>query len=157
MEYKFNIELNKEYYSECFEQAFKYDNKWKNINYLISLIFISLGTIFIINAKALTFTSSVLIVIGFYELFDSYFKKIFWVKRQMSNKTANTEVEMIITEEAFLTKGKYSEGNMLWKGMDRILDTPKGLTIWPQKGIKIYIPKIKLNDEVVNHVLSKIA
>lgn len=156
MEYQFNIELNKQYYSECYDERNKYGNKWKNINYYFAFIFIVVGSSILIYSNKFAVTPIALIIFGFFELFSPYIKRSIWLRRQMSNKTANTEVEITITEKELLTKGKYSEGNMAWEGMDKILDTPKGIVIWPQKGIVIYIPKTKLNVEAITYVLSKI-
>lgn len=155
MNHKFNIELTKEYFLESFEQSVKYGSKWRKIEYMISIFLIIFGVYLYFYAKGETFLPILLIALGLFELFSPYLKKIIWIKRQMSNKLANTNVEMVVTEQALLTKGKYSEGCMAWEGMERMLETPKGILLWPQKGIKIYIPKSKLPLDIINYISSK--
>ena len=156
MDYKFTLELSRDYFIESFWQSTRHANKIRKIEYIISVVFILSGIALYIYANGETMLPLVFIAIGLFEYFSPYLKKYFWLKRQMGNKSADTTVEIHITDDAILTKGVYSEGCMRWEGMNRVLETPKGIILWPQKGIHIYIPKSKITPDVIKYVLSKV-
>jgi hypothetical protein len=45
---------------------------------------------------------------------------------------------------------------MRWNGIERIQRTPKGLLIWPQKGMYIYLPKSAAEENVIDFVASRV-
>jgi hypothetical protein len=45
---------------------------------------------------------------------------------------------------------------MRWDGIERILRTPKGLLIWPQKGMYIYLPKASAEEKLIEFVAAQV-
>jgi len=157
MEYKFTLELTKDYFSESYNQSIRYGNKWRKFEYLISILFLVIGVSLFIYTNMETLLPAVFIAIAIFEYISPYIKKIFWLKRQTSNKIFGTSVEITITDKALESKGQFSEGSIKWSGFERSLETPLGLMLWPQKGIKIYFPKSVVSQKAINYVLLKCA
>jgi hypothetical protein len=155
MEYTINLTLDRAYFSEAFSQSIRYANRWRKAERTIGTIFILLGVAFLAWFESLVALPIVLIALGVIELIFPILKKPWWVGRQMKSKVANGTVEIVLSESGIHTSGPYSKGEMTWEGVERILETPRGVFIWPQKGMHIYLPKSVVGNEAVRYVLSR--
>ncbi len=156
MKHSFNFILDKEYFTEAFEQSVKYASKWQKVEWFLGTLFIIAGFLLQVWSDWTLLSPIVLILIGLFELFSSSIKKVLWLRRQMKSKTANSRIEIEICDEGINSSGLYSNSEMLWQGIERILETPKGLFIWPQKGIHIYLPKKLIPDDVMQFILNQV-
>ncbi|MCG8339466.1 MAG: YcxB family protein [Proteobacteria bacterium] len=69
----------------------------------------------------------------------------------MKSKVANAEVRIILSESGITLSGPYNHAEISWEGIERIVETPKGVFIWPQKGVHICLP----TSDVVHFVTGK--
>lgn len=155
MEHTINLTLDKEYFSEAFSQSIRYANKWRKAERIIGALFIILGAGLLVWSEGKMASPIALVIIGLFELFSPYIKKKWWVGRQMKSKVANANVEIVLSDSGIDSTGPYSKGMIAWEGVERIFETPKGVFLWPQKGMHIYLPKSVVGNDVVQYVLSK--
>jgi len=73
----------------------------------------------------------------------------------MASKVANNFVDISISDEGIKSKSPFSESSMSWSGLEKIVETPKGLLIWPQKSMHIYLKKESVPEETIQFILSK--
>lgn len=46
----------------------------------------------------------------------------------------NAEVELEITDTSINCAGPFCNGHFEWDGIEKVIRTPKGILVWPQKG-----------------------
>ena len=151
------LKLDKEYFTEAFEQSIKYASKWRKAEWVIGTLFIIGGILLLVWSSGNTASPIVLILIGIFEIFSPIIKKFWWVGRQMKSKIANSEVKMTFSDTGFHSSSLYSKGEFSWDGLERTLETPKGFFIWPQKGIHIYLPKSLVSSDLIQFIINKSA
>ena len=149
--------LSKDYYSECFEQSIRYANRWRKYARIAAILFILLGGFLILNSNHHNTLAYFLIAIGIYETMSPIIKKPIWVRKHVKSKLFNTAIDVFIDDKGIETKGKHSEGQVSWQGIERFLETPKGVFIWPQKGVHMYFPKSTMNDDILQFLHEKCA
>ena len=152
---KFN--LSREYMSESYDQGRKYGSKLLYIERVIGVVFILLGIGLLIYVKAKTVLPLAFIAIGIFELSSNQIKKYFWLRRHTKSKLMNAEVELEVTAEGINSKGPFSHGHFEWSGIEKVVRTPEGVLVWPQKGIYWYLPGKIAGKESIELILSKSA
>lgn len=152
---KFN--LSQEYMSESYDQARKYGSKWLFVERLIGIGFIILGAGLYIYANGKTSLPIVLVAIGIFEVLSNYIKKYFWLRRHKKSKLFNAEVELQLSEAGIDSDGPFSNGHFDWSGIEKAVRTPKGILVWPQKGMYWYLPETIAGKEVIEIIQSKVA
>jgi hypothetical protein len=151
------LSLNYEYMSESYDQARRYGSKWLLIELFIGVGFIVLGAALYIYANGETVLPIAFVVIGVFELLSNRIKKYFWLRRHSKSKLMNTEVEMEITEAGIDSTGPFSSGHFEWGGIEKAIRTPKGILLWPQKGMYWYLPESIAGEQTIDFILTKLA
>ncbi|MES2819412.1 MAG: hypothetical protein V4812_10555 [Pseudomonadota bacterium] len=151
------LTLSREYMSESYDQARRHGSIWRFVEWAIGLTFISLGIGLYIYAHGKTVMPIALLVIGFFELFSHHLKKYFWLRRHTKSKLMNAEIELKVTEAGIDSTGPFSNGCVEWGGIEKAVRTPKGILIWPQKGMYWYLPESIAGSQTIDFIRSKIA
>lgn len=160
MKHSATIVLDRDYWSEGYDQARRYGSRWLLIERIIGGSLIALG----VGLFAYTYLRGgtmmlplVLVGIGTFELFGDHLKKFFWLRRQMTGKLAEAKIELSFGVEGMETSGPFSTGHTTWQGLDRVVRTPKGLLIWPHKGIYFYVPTSVVGQEGIDYIAARVA
>ncbi len=148
--------LNREYMSESYDQARRYGSKWLIVERIVGFSLILLGVGLYVYTNGKTVLPTAFIGIGVFELFSNRIKKYFWLRRHSRSKLMNAEVELKVTEAGIDSKGPFSNGHFRWSGIEKAVRTPKGILIWPQKGMYWYIPESIAGKETIDFIQSKI-
>ena len=143
--------------SESYDQARRYGSMWLLIERVIGIAFIFLGIGLYISADGKTVLPIVLIAIGVFELFSNYIKKYFWLRRHAKSKLMNAEVILEVTETGIDSTGPFSNGHFEWDGIEKAIRTPKGILLWPQKGMYWYLPESIAGSQTIDFIQSKVA
>ncbi len=133
--------LTQDFLSESFDEERRYGSKWALIEKFIGAALVGTGiAIFISSYKgtALPFT---IVIIGVIELLSNRIKKYFWLRRHRMSKLFEADVEFICTGEGIESNTPFATSKMAWEGIEKVVSTPKGILIWPQKGMYIYLPE----------------
>lgn len=141
MIYTARIVFSKDYLSEMFEQSLRYGSRWLLVERLIGVIFIMAGIVMIYYTGTNTFLPVVFVLIGLFEIYSSRIRKIFWMKRSMHPALMNHEILFSFNEDGIQQENPNSRGAFSWKMVVRVVETPLGLLIWPQRGAHWYIPR----------------
>jgi hypothetical protein len=147
--------LDRSYWSECFDQAVRYGSRWKKIELAIGGAFIIAGFSLWLYFNRALFLPWVLVALGVIEIFSSRIKKFFWLRKQLGSKHSGFEVTHTFDDRGIQTAGKYSNGLMSWAGIEKLIETPEGLLIWPQKSIYWYLPKRSRSEEAIAFIKKK--
>ena len=143
--------------SESYDQARRYGSMWLLVERVIGIAFIFLGIGLYIYADGKTVLPIALIAIGVFELFSNYIKKYFWLRRHAKSKLMNAEVILDVTETGIDSTGPFSNGHFKWDGIEKAIRTPKGILLWPQKGMYWYLPESIAGSQTIDFIQSKVA
>lgn len=75
----------------------------------------------------------------------------------MKSKILNLEVEVRVDDEGLESKSSFSTSRMAWAGIEKVVRTPKGILVWPQKGMFIYFSEHLVGKQTVDFIRSKVA
>ena len=82
----------------------------------------------------------VLLAVAAFEVCYQMFYRRRWIADRLSDKHAQQDVEIDFTDDAIVFRGPYGTGTYSWQGFDRVVLTQRGMFLWPQKGIHVYVP-----------------
>jgi hypothetical protein len=148
------VRLDRAYLSEGYDLSRRYGSKWLLIERVVGVLAILFGVFLLSEGD--DFLWVIFVTLGTFELCSNYLKKYIWLRRHFKSKLADAQVELTIDDDGIHSRGPFSTGSMRWNGIERILRTPKGLLIWPQKGMYIYLPKAAAEEEVIDFVASRV-
>lgn len=149
--------LSREYMSESYDQARRYATKWPLIERAIATVFIASGVGLYLLAGGKTSIPAVLVLLGFFELSSDRIKKHFWLRRHASSKLSDAEVEIEVTDSGIRTAGPHSNGHFAWSGIEKVVRTPKGILVWPQKGMYWYLPERVAGKTTIDFIQARTA
>lgn len=141
--------------SESYDQARRYGSKWLLIERFVATGLIILGVTLSTYANGKTIMPIILIMMGVFEFFSNTIKKYFWLRRHSKSKLMDAQVELKVTDTGIDTSGPFSNGHTEWDGIEKTVRTPKGILVWPQKGIYWYLPENIAGKEVIDLIEEK--
>lgn len=145
--------LSKEYLAECFDESLPYGSDVKR-KYLFA------GVSFAVGASLLYFTEypkgvgTLLIVLAIIELVHIRFKRAWWLTRQIWGRSGNSEIKLSIDENAIQTQNPYTKTVLLWKDVERIIETDLGLILVAKTGGQQYLSKSLFSKDLVREMLN---
>jgi len=148
--------LDRKFMSESFDQARRHGSRWHLIELAIGVVFIVGGLGLFVYADWATALPLALVAIGVFEILSSRIKKFFWLRKHGKGKAADQKIEMLFDDEGFETKSNFSSARMAWDGVEKCVRTPKGILIWPQKGVYFYIPEESAGADAIAFIESKV-
>lgn len=151
------LRLDRSYMSESYDQARRYGSKWLLIERTIGSVFVIAGLAFFYYFRGEIVFPLAIVAIGVMEFFSGDIKKLIWLRRHSKSKLSNAEVAVLIDENGIESTGPFSKARMSWTGIERIVRTPKGILVWPQKGMYTYFPETALGRECIDFITSHVA
>lgn len=157
MNLEFAFRLDRTYMSESYDQARLYGSKWLHAEKIIGTALIMGGVALFVYSRGETALPAVLIAIGVFELLSNRIKKYFWLRRHLKSKLNDAEVQITLSDSGIASKSLYSTSEMKWSGVEKVVRTPKGILIWPQKGVYWYLPASAAGTEAIAFIETKSA
>lgn len=143
--------LDKSHFSECYDESVVVDRSIRA--YRKAIIFTVVGTaLMLTNING--YASWFIIALGALEALSVYFRKPWWLMRQMMSKAANNEVTLTIDESGITNDSFYVQGTILWQEVSQITPTAQGFLIKHGKGTS-YLSKRSLDEQAIQFVLDK--
>jgi len=144
--------LNREYFSECFDESANTATSLKTYRQAIFFTFAA-GLFFVmeINAYVVWF----LICMTGVELLSIRYKRSWWITRQMISRAAGSEISIRIDDHGIFTKGTYHQQDMPWSDIAEIKSTDKGFLILHNSGTS-YLSRNGLNENTLALLAAKV-
>ena len=130
----------------------------KYVPYFASaLIFVGVVFYFFDKSGIIGIFPFLFIFSGLYEFFKFYNEKKKWMKDRLDSRILGKEIQMQFTEEMIKISGPFSNGELKWIGLKKIVKTKKGILLKPENGLSIYLQdKLFSSDEQIKFILSKV-
>lgn len=157
MKYDIKFRLDRAYMSESYDQARRHGSRWLLVEKIIGAFFLMLGVVLLVYARGESVLPIVLVVIGLFELLSNRINKYFWLKRHSKSKLNDAEIKITLSDSGIESISPHSSSEMNWKGLEKVMRTPKGILIWPQKGVYWYLPEHIAGAEAIEFIEANIA
>ncbi len=144
--------LDKSHFEECFSESVSQPLILKNFTKSIVLSLVGLG--FLLFSDQDPYAAWFIIALGILDALGIYYRKPWWVLRQLMSKEANSELTVTIDEEGLRNKSFYISSVILWSDVSAIEKTAKGLLIFHANG-KNYLSDRVLSAEAISYLTNK--
>jgi hypothetical protein len=118
--------LNREYFSECFDESANTAISLKTFRQTVALIILA-GVAFALKIEPYV-VWFLLCLIGV-ELLSIRYKRSWWITRQMLSRSAGSKVNIRIDEQGIFSDSAYHQQAILWQDITQLRSTEKGFVI----------------------------
>jgi len=146
--YHTSFVLDKAHFSECFEQSVKI-NGMKD--YAKSAIVALLGVVLILWGDVNQYLAYFVLSLGAIEGLSVFYRKTWWLWRQMLSKAYEHNVELEISQEGVITKSFHVNSELKWCDVTQVIATDSGILLHHQRGVN-YLSNSYLSDEIIEFI-----
>ncbi len=143
--------LNREYFSECFDETSSTATSLKTYRKAILLIIVA-SVFFIIEIE--DYIAWFLLALGGVELLSIRYKRGWWIARQMLSRAAGSKVNIRIDDQGIFTDSAYNQQGILWNDISEIKSTEKGFVVIHNRGTS-YLSKRGLDESFLDLLAAK--
>jgi hypothetical protein len=154
MQFTSEFILDREHFSECFEQSALLQPP-KKIRYQFISALLAFGFLIMIVTDQSVVIGLFFIGLAFLEFFSFKYRKAWWLSRQVWSKNSGNKITLSIDDNAIQVESLYKNQCFAWQDIKAVIETPEGLILKLDKGDQSYLSKSSLNSEVVAFIKSK--
>jgi len=155
MHFESEFILDRKHLEECYDQSQPFSkNKTPKIK-LISLLIIA-GVILLIFAEQQNHLAFFLIALATVEYLSFYYRRGWWVTRQVWSKNSGNTITLTIDDKGITTKSIYINSELIWDDISQVNETEKGLLLTLKNTGSNYLSKANLNDAIVTFIKQQI-
>lgn len=137
--------LDKPYYYECFDESLPYSSQAKP-KYPLLILLITLGLLAFYQLEN-HYLGSFMIMLAVVECLSFYYKRPWWIARQMMSRASGSEVTIVFDDDGVKAENPHKSYQLSWQQISEIIETERGYILKAQRGMQ-YISKQALNDEM---------
>ena len=150
--YSTTYKLDKSHFSETFDESVSGAPTLKDYHKAITSVV--LGLLLLMFSDFNPYVAWFLIAIGVVDALSVYYKKPWWLARQMLSRAANNELTLTIDDEGVKSKSHYVDSKILWSDLTSIEKTQQGWLLHLASG-KSYLSNRCLSEEAMAFITSK--
>ncbi|KZN50782.1 YcxB family protein [Pseudoalteromonas luteoviolacea] len=144
--------LDKQYFQECFDESVALSQHHKPKYGLIGFLLILGALSHYLLGQA--YLGNFLFVLAVIEGVSFYYRRPWWVARQMVSRASGSKVHLQIDEQGINAKNPYRAFELSWQDIDNVIETDKGLLIEHAK-YRQYISKQALEQDAYDFILQQ--
>jgi len=143
--------LDKAHFSECFDQSVvRHGLK----DYRKAAIIGAVGLMVMFAIATNQYVAFFIIALAAVEALSVYFKKTWWLWRQMISKAYDNKVELEINQQGVITTSFHINSELSWADITSVEQTDAGLLLHHAGGVN-YLSNSYLSDEVIAYIAAK--
>lgn len=150
--YKHEFTLDKPYYQECFDESEKFGKANKPKYALVGFLTL-LGLVSIYGLEN-GYLGNFLIILAVIECISYYYRRPWWVARQMISRASGSNVTVEINKEKIKAANPYKSFVFNWQDITKVIKTDRGLLIYSLRGAQ-YLSLSALDDKTVEFILAQ--
>ncbi len=143
--------LNREYFTECFDESASTATGLKAYRKAILLI-IGASIFFVMDFDV--YVAWFLLALGSVELLSVRYRRSWWVARQMISRAAGSKVSIRINDQGIFTDNTSHQKSILWSDIAEIKSTEKGFIVIHNQGTS-YLSKSGLEKDFLDFLAEK--
>ena len=144
--------LDKTHFSECYDASVTVERSLSR--YLKALALTAGGLLLLFFTEAEPYVAWFILLIGIIEALSVYYRKPWWVARQMLSKAADAEVTLTLNEQSIDSVSPYLENSILWTEIAVLEKTSQGWLVQHNAG-KNYIASSCLSEQAEEFLAEK--
>lgn len=130
--YSTTYTLDKSHFSETYDESITAKRSF--FAYIKSLGLILLGFAIVYYTDINPYVAWFIVVLGAVDALNIYFRKSWWLIRQMISAAANTELTLSIDDEGVSSKSIAVENKITWQELTKIEQTKQGWLLYHGAG-----------------------
>tara|TARA_B100000809_G_scaffold68421_1_gene65570 strand:- start:811 stop:1278 length:468 start_codon:yes stop_codon:yes gene_type:complete len=151
MNYSTSFILDRAHLTECYDQSLPHSPKKRlRVEFIVATL--GAGIALLAYSDVAGFFPSLLIGLGVIELLSFYFRRPWWLARQLLSRSANCEVLLSVNDKGVNSHTPLGDTQLLWREIKKLIDTPKGIILETQQGGQSYLSKSVLNNDVLAYI-----
>jgi len=155
MQFSSNFILDREHFSECYDQS-ALINPPKKMRYQFIGMLLLVGFLIMIFTEQPVAVGLFFIGLAFVEFFSFKYRRAWWLSRQMWSKNSGNKITLNIDDDAIEIVSLYQNQTFNWTAIKEINETPLGVILKLENGAQSYLSKSSLSDEVINFMNAKL-
>ena len=144
--------LDKPYYYECFDESLPYSKRAKP-KYFLLVLLVALGLFGIYGLKD-HYLGSFMIMLAVLECLAFYYRRPWWVTRQMLSRASGSEVTLTFDDNGIKSANHYKSYQLAWQDINEVMDTQQGIILRNKSGMQ-YISKKIISTETLAFINKK--
>lgn len=156
MQFSSEFTLDREHFSECYDQS-ALINPPKKIRYKFIGALLTFGFIIMILTDLSVSIGLFFIGLAFVEYFSWKYAKAWWLSRQMWSKNSGNHITLTIDDEAIKIVSLYQNQTFLWREIKVVHEMPEGLILQLENNGQSYLSKRSLNDDVIQFIKQSVS
>ncbi|WP_257326313.1 YcxB family protein [Pseudoalteromonas rhizosphaerae] len=149
MSFSTTYTLDKPYFYECFDESLPYSAQAKP-KYVFLVLLVSLGLTAIYWLEK-HYLGNFLIMAAVLECVAFYYRRPWWVTRQMLSRASGSEATLTIDESGFKSENPHKSYQLAWQDIDEVIFTVRGIILKSRRGMQ-YISNSVLSDEIIEYI-----
>lgn len=150
--FKHEFTLDKSYYQECFDESERF-GKANKPKYILVVFLTLLGLVSIYGLEN-SYLGNFLVILAVIECVSYYYRRPWWVARQMISRASGSNVTVEIDNEKIKAANPHKSFVFNWQDITKVIKTDRGLLIYSLRGA-LYLSSSALDDDTVEFILSK--
>ncbi|MGO2130865.1 MAG: YcxB family protein, partial [Pseudoalteromonas prydzensis] len=134
MSFSTTYTLDKPYFYECFDESLPYSAQAKP-KYVFLVLLVSLGLTAIYWLEK-HYLGNFLIMAAVLECVAFYYRRPWWVTRQMLSRASGSEATLSIDKEGFKSVNPHKSYQLAWQDIDEVIFTPRGIILKSRRGMQ---------------------
>jgi len=154
VKYQHKFILDRQYYTEVYEQTAEKKIGWQAYKKAIILFLVGLFvSAFATNAKFIHLSYFV-VGLGVVEALSVRFGQTWWVWRQLMSRAANNPAELTVDDEGISINSAYIHQTLNWPEITSVTQSTKGF-VFVKDGARHYLSKSTLTPESISFIESQ--
>jgi len=150
--YSTKFTLDKAHLAECFDQSVVVDKSI--MAYKRGITTLVFGIVLLYMQVTVDYISWFVISLGILEVVSTYYRKSWWLLRQMIGKSSNSEVTLIIDQLGVTTESVHVNSVLEWPKVTAVEKTELGVILRHSDGVN-YLSNSYLSAEAIDFILSQ--
>lgn len=150
--YQTSFILDKSHFIECFDQSISEQTLWAKYRNVVILAVVGLLLLFVVGTNH--YAAFFVVALAAIEALSIYYKKTWWLWRQMLSKAYNHTVGLMVNDEGIKIKSFHVNSDMKFENITQCDEKESGLLITHLKSLN-YVSKSCLSDEAIEFIKVK--
>lgn len=150
--YQTSFVLDKSHFSECFDESITDVSITKKYSKSAILAIVGLILLFVVGTNH--YAAFFVVGLSAVEGLSVFYKKTWWLWRQMLSKAYNHTVELIVNEKGITIKSFHVNSEMLFENITKCEESDAGLLLTHLNTLN-YVSKSCLSDETIEYITAK--
>ena len=146
--------LDKAHFTECFDESVTASPLL--VRYAKALVLMGFGFLMLYATSIDAYIASFILVLGFIDALGVYYRRAWWVARQVISKAAGSTITLTIDETAITSQSVHVETSILWAEVETLKQTQQGWLVTGKAG-KSYVSSSSLSAEAMAFLSLKAA